>query len=250
MRRRFHILFAVALAGCHPAHDPHIAPVAAANSDPADPYRRVSIRVINGNAPGYAATTRAADEPLTAYIFLYRPQKPDPTDPTAFVEGWETAAVYDPRSETTFIVPANYAFCARRGSDLVAFDVALGGDLIWLGSLFHAATRDPAAAVREFEANSDPHELNGRARNAARVLMTQAAPPGFFSANSEAENAQPGQPTFRAAELTGHTLRLDLLSPGGKFSGRFWVDLRTRKVTRAVVDARNVNPATRAGNHY
>lgn len=67
------------------------------------------------------------------------------------------------------------------------------------------------------------------------IDLRRGAPLAFFSAGSVL-SSQIGFPTLKAIDFERDLLLLSLESPGGRYSGRFWVDLSKQRLVRSIVD--------------
>ena len=66
----------------------------------------------------------------------------------------------------------------------------------------------------------------------------------FFTTQSESSQAATG--TIESATITDNVLTLEIISDGGKYTADFWIDLKSRKVTKSVVNGKEMNLNTGA----
>jgi hypothetical protein len=160
--------------------------------------------------------------------------------PTEGSEMYSLAAIYDSHSKKTFIVPSLFDFYISNGSGMLACKLSLG-DLVWCKNYFEVikSTGDLDAAIAQFASSSDENVLRQKLNKIYRVSLRNAAPPLFFTTNSG--TSQPTTGTIKTISMTDDTLRLDMISEGGKFTGSFWIDLKAGKIIKSVIDGQEMD---------
>jgi hypothetical protein len=73
-----------------------------------------------------------------------------------------------------------------------------------------------------------------------RISLRPGVPAAFFHLKSDSGTSVGGHLTVIAIDITDRTLRLDLVSDFRRYSGTFWIDLDAQKLTRTVVDGKEV----------
>jgi hypothetical protein len=72
-----------------------------------------------------------------------------------------------------------------------------------------------------------------------RIGLGSGVPFEFWTMNSGG-GSQPGFPTVTGIDISGKLLRLDLLSSGGRYKGTFWIDLKSNKLVKTIIDGKLV----------
>ncbi len=174
----------------------------------------------------------------------------------------EVVAVNDPISQKTCIIyappklPASQpaapldCFYISTASGLKLYTAFL--DLDWSDSLvvLPASPGSMDAAIARFESQYDGEKLSQLERTEIfhnRISFEAAAPPYFFSDAPGPGNAIVGG-TTEAVDLTDGILHLDLRNRISKIPASFWIDLHAGKVTKSVVDGREMDLNT--GQHF
>jgi hypothetical protein len=154
--------------------------------------------------------------------------------------GFTLIAVQDPLTRTNYIVPSS-DFYVSDDSGMTAFHLSFGS-LMWRRSYFEMpdSAGDLNATVAQFVTAFDDGKLKALQKNFSFVKLLNAATPAFFTANS-AGGSQPATGTISDIELSDGILRLDLLSPGGKFKGTFWINLKAQKIVKSTIDGTEMN---------
>ncbi len=146
------------------------------------------------------------------------------------------------KSKPSFL-PANCDFYVHLDDKVLAIRLGLGGSLIIKESYFQAQAKDineATAKFRELLQGFTSDDILRRELESTRwIKLNQAAPKHFFNAGST-DSSQPGRATIKHFELIGDTLRLEIVSEGDKFNGNFWIDLRSSKVVRSIVDGKEM----------
>jgi Leucine Rich repeat len=150
--------------------------------------------------------------------------------------------ISDPRTKSSYIVRGEKPFYLTDPSDMLAGMLG-SSELILTRSFFKVSTPPDgdAGVIRRFAAEIDDQKLqreNAPSRD-IRIGLAQNVPFQFWTADS-GPSSQPGLPTITAVNTNSGLLRLDLLSPLGKYKGTFWIDIPAAKVVRTVIDGKEV----------
>ncbi len=149
-------------------------------------------------------------------------------------------AMRNPVALTNVIVPPADFYIAA-SSDMIAVSSLFGS--ISLSKSYSAvpeSTGDIKKTIGQFSDLLDDKTIESKTNNKASVSLKAAANYEFFTANS-AGGSQLASATISGFDVTDDVLRLDLLSPGGKFKGSFWIDLKASKVLRSMIDGQEMD---------
>jgi hypothetical protein len=145
------------------------------------------------------------------------------------------AVVVDPYSGQSYLVRGYQAFYLSTEDDLLAFLVD-SRFLRWTGS-FARTSGNPsndASALRRLLEQVDDQRLLSTALYESSVDLLPHASRAFFSGGSRGDSSI-GIPTATDAAVDGDTLRLELLSDGGKLRGSFLIDLKAKTVLKSSI---------------
>jgi hypothetical protein len=137
----------------------------------------------------------------------------------------------------------NNMFYVSSKTGVVAYDV-LGGGIIWENNYLSIpnAQTDLNTAIAQFEANFDGKKFSENFLAAAEknaIGIGIAAPMDWFS-----DAPSPGGamviPVVDAVEITDDTLQLVIHNPSTMKVATFWINLKTKKVTKSIVDGQEM----------
>ena len=183
--------------------------------DLVSPEAPTILRTVNAKAVSYQRT------PLTQQFWL------------AIIPNSHSGFVHLVRGYQTFYV--------AHGEEMWASLVSVG-ELVLARSYskIRMPSGNPEDALESFQREFDEEKLGHADKNRIRVSLRPGVPAQFFLMGSEAGSSGAAFPTVAAVELTNQTLRLDLVSDGNKYSASFWIDLNVQKLTRTVLDGKEV----------
>jgi hypothetical protein len=153
------------------------------------------------------------------------------------------AVIHDPLTKSNYVVSQQNDFLISTGSGIIACRQAFG-TFMYCKSFFGLPESAGAnTIIDQFTPTFPFDDINKTLefeKTVRRDRLEDAAPFGFFNAHS-GDGSQPGQPTIRDFDVVDDIVKLDLLSEEGKFSGTFWIDLKARKVVKAIVDGEKMD---------
>jgi len=157
-------------------------------------------------------------------------------------------ALSDPYANAVCIARAeplwlNTIFYVSTETGVVAYDV-LPGEIIWENNYLSIpnSQTDLHAAVAQFEATYDNKRfmdtlLAAAYRNTIKIGI--AAPMDWFSDYPGPGNAIVA-PVVDAVDITDDTLHLVIHNPKTMKIATFWIDLKTKKVTKSIVNGQEM----------
>ncbi len=145
--------------------------------------------------------------------------------------------ISDPYTKYTYVIRGGQSFYVSDKDDLLACTVGFG-NFSWAGSYFKAPT-EPNGAEAILAQFSIALGDTSPIKSDYSVSLRNGVPVEFFLADSQL-TPKLGIPTVKQVAVSDGVVQLSLLSPGGRYEGTFWIDLRGRRLLRSVIDGTEV----------
>jgi hypothetical protein len=153
--------------------------------------------------------------------------------------GLGLALLVEPTTKVAYVVHSEQSFYVSRPQGVVSCIVA-GGSVNVRDSVFRMppTSRGETEVLASFVAATSDDQLLTFFRQSGHIDIRPGIPHSFWTARGGLDS-QPALPRIEAIDLRGDVLRLDLAG-GGKQKGTFWVDMAVKRVTRTLLDGREV----------